>query len=77
MVPQNLAKQTFLVTSVQQLLLIFSEENLIKKHLSFLIFWKIRASTGVVGGDGIPDFFFLNTYSTINGSYAEARWIGN
>jgi TonB-linked SusC/RagA family outer membrane protein len=48
---------------------IFSEEGLIKNNLSFLSFGKLRASTGIVGGDAIGDFAYLSTYTVIGGTY--------
>ncbi|TDX01563.1 SusC/RagA family TonB-linked outer membrane protein [Dinghuibacter silviterrae] len=42
---------------------IFSEENFVKEHLRFISFGKLRASTGVVGGDAIRDYAYLSTYS--------------
>jgi TonB-linked SusC/RagA family outer membrane protein len=43
---------------------IFSEEKLIKDNLPFLSFGKLRASYGTTGGDGIPNYSYLATYST-------------
>jgi TonB-linked SusC/RagA family outer membrane protein len=48
---------------------IFSEEKFIKDNVPFLSFGKLRASTGVVGGDAIKDFMYLSTYTAINGTY--------
>lgn len=48
---------------------IFSEEKLIKDKLPFLSYGKLRASTGVIGGDAVGDLSYLRTYSVINGSY--------
>jgi len=48
---------------------IFSEEKFIRDHLSFLNYGKLRASTGVVGGDAISDYAYLSTYSAISGTY--------
>jgi len=48
---------------------IFSEEKFIRDHVPFLSFGKLRASTGVLGGDAIPDFRYLSTYTAISGTY--------
>jgi len=48
---------------------IFSEEHLIKDHFSLLSHGKIRASTGIIGGDGVPDFAYLSTYVSSGGTY--------
>lgn len=48
---------------------IFSEESFIKDNLPFLSYGKLRASTGVVGGDAIPDYQYLSTYSVVGGTY--------
>lgn len=48
---------------------IFSQEKLVTDHLPWLSFGKIRISSGVVGGDAIGDFRYLETYSVIGGSY--------
>ena len=48
---------------------IFSEENFIKEHASFLSFGKLRASTGVIGGDAISDYSFLSLYQVVSGTY--------
>lgn len=49
---------------------IFSEEKAVKENLPFLSFGKLRASTGVLGGDAISNFAYLSTYSVIGGTYA-------
>jgi TonB-linked SusC/RagA family outer membrane protein len=41
---------------------IFSQENFIKKNLSFISFGKLRASYGVTGNDQIGDYGFLSLY---------------
>lgn len=41
---------------------IFSEEKLIKEHLGFLSYGKIRASYGLVGGDGLGDYQYLSSF---------------
>jgi len=48
---------------------IFSEEKFIRDHVPFISFGKLRASTGVLGGDAIPDFRYLSTYTAIDGTY--------
>jgi len=48
---------------------IFSEERFIKDNVPFLSFGKLRASTGVVGGDAIPDYMYLSTYNAMSGTY--------
>jgi len=48
---------------------IFSEEQFIKEHLPFLSFGKLRASTGLIGGDAISDYAYLSTYTAISGTY--------
>ena len=47
---------------------VFTEEDLLK-DLSWLSFGKLRASSGIVGGDAITPFQYLGTYSTITGTY--------
>ena len=42
---------------------IFSEESLIKDHVSFLSFGKLRGSYGSTGSDGIGDYGFLSRWS--------------
>ncbi|WP_316835497.1 SusC/RagA family TonB-linked outer membrane protein [Pedobacter nutrimenti] len=44
---------------------IFSNESLIKEHLSLLSFGKLRASYGVTGNDQIGDYRFLSLYSPL------------
>ena len=48
---------------------LFSEENWMKEHASFLSFGKLRGSIGVVGGDAIGNFGWLSTYSYNTGTY--------
>ncbi|MES2828764.1 MAG: SusC/RagA family TonB-linked outer membrane protein [Bacteroidota bacterium] len=49
---------------------IFSEESFIKDNLLFLSFGKLRASSGVVGGDALnDDFAYLGTYRVVTGTY--------
>tara|TARA_R110000851_G_scaffold310283_2_gene470017 strand:+ start:12704 stop:15703 length:3000 start_codon:yes stop_codon:yes gene_type:complete len=43
---------------------IFSEEDFIKKDLSFLTYGKIRGSYGTTGNDQIGDYRYLNSYSS-------------
>ncbi|WP_432714495.1 TonB-dependent receptor domain-containing protein, partial [Pedobacter sp.] len=51
---------------------IFSEENLFKDNLPWFSFGKLRASSGVVGGDAIKDFLYLSVYETVTGQYGGA-----
>jgi hypothetical protein len=48
---------------------IFSEEKFIRDHVPFISFGKLRASTGVVGGDAISDYAYLSTYTAMTGTY--------
>ncbi|WP_333865244.1 hypothetical protein, partial [Chitinophaga sp.] len=48
---------------------IFSEEKLIKNIFPLLSFGKLRVSSGVVGGDAIGNFRYLETYQAMSGSY--------
>lgn len=48
---------------------IFSEEKAIKNNLPFLSYGKLRGSTGIIGGDAIPDYAYLSTYSSFGGTY--------
>jgi TonB-linked SusC/RagA family outer membrane protein len=48
---------------------IFSEEGFVKNNLPFLSFGKLRLSSGVVGGDAVPDYSYLGTYTVIGGTY--------
>ena len=48
---------------------LFYQENFIKKAVPFLSFGKIRASYGSSGSDQIPDYGFLDTYSSTAYSY--------
>jgi TonB-linked SusC/RagA family outer membrane protein len=43
---------------------IFSNEQLIQDNLKFLSFGKIRASYGLVGGDGLGDYKYLSSFTT-------------
>ncbi|WP_276089147.1 SusC/RagA family TonB-linked outer membrane protein [Pedobacter sp. JY14-1] len=45
---------------------IFSEEGFFKNKVSFISFGKIRGSYGTSGNDGIPDYGFLELYSTVD-----------
>lgn len=45
---------------------IFSEEKLIKDHLKFLSFAKIRGSYGTTGSDAIGDYQYLTRWSSLN-----------
>ena len=48
---------------------VFSNENLIKKGLSFLSFGKLRASYGTTGNDQIGDYQFLDSWSPTSNRY--------
>lgn len=48
---------------------IFSEENLIKNHLTFLSFGKLRGSYGVTGRDAIATYQYLDTYGASTLAY--------
>lgn len=48
---------------------IFSEEKLIKDHLPFLSYGKLRGSYGLTGNDGIGDYGYLNTYTLSGNKY--------
>jgi len=48
---------------------IFSNENLIKKNLSFLSFGKLRASYGTTGNDQIGDYQYLDSWSPTSNRY--------
>lgn len=41
---------------------IFSNERVIRKHLKWLSYGKLRTSYGVTGNDQIPDYGYLSTY---------------
>ncbi|MCO5947930.1 TonB-dependent receptor domain-containing protein, partial [Mucilaginibacter flavidus] len=43
---------------------LFSNEPLIKDHLTFLSFGKLRASYGITGNDQIKDYQYLSTYAS-------------
>ena len=47
---------------------IFSKENAIQDHLTFLSFGKLRVSYGSTGNDQITDYQFLSTYTPIPNS---------
>lgn len=55
---------------------IFSEEALIKDNLPWFSFGKLRASSGVVGGDAIGDFQYLGIYSAVGGQYGGKGGLG-
>ncbi|MDR6783313.1 TonB-linked SusC/RagA family outer membrane protein [Pedobacter africanus] len=42
---------------------IFSDEELIRRHLPFLSFGKLRASYGITGNDQIADYQYMQLYS--------------
>jgi hypothetical protein len=50
---------------------IFSEEKLMKGHLAFLSFGKLRGSFGITGSDNIGDYNFLSTYTSIQTPYIQ------
>lgn len=45
---------------------IFSEEPLMKSHVPFISFGKVRGSYGVTGSDQIEDYAFFDTYNNTN-----------
>jgi len=45
---------------------IFSQEAFFKDKLEFLSFGKVRGSYGTTGNDQIPDYRYLNLYTTFN-----------
>ncbi|TFF37760.1 SusC/RagA family TonB-linked outer membrane protein [Mucilaginibacter psychrotolerans] len=48
---------------------IFSRESFIEKALPFLSLGKIRASYGLVGGDGLGDYQYLSSFKSNNNPY--------
>jgi TonB-linked SusC/RagA family outer membrane protein len=48
---------------------LFSSANLLKEHLSFLSFGKLRGSYGVTGNDQIGDYQYLDTYQSSGNVY--------
>ena len=48
---------------------IFSQENWIRNHLTFISFGKLRASYGITGNDQIGDYKFLNTWRNTSATY--------
>lgn len=46
---------------------IFSDEAFVRKALPFLNYGKLRSSYGTTGSDQIPDYGFLDTYSSTGG----------
>ncbi len=48
---------------------LFHEENAIKSLLPFVSFGKLKASYGITGSDQIPDYGYLNSYSTTTNPY--------
>ena len=48
---------------------IFSEESIIKKHLSFMSFGKLRFSFGETGNDNISDYAFLDAWSVPSSTF--------
>jgi TonB-linked SusC/RagA family outer membrane protein len=51
---------------------IFSNEIFIKDAVSFLSFGKLRASYGVAGNDQLPDYQYLDAYTSSSGQYQGA-----
>jgi TonB-linked SusC/RagA family outer membrane protein len=45
---------------------LFSQENFIKNHITFLSFGKLRASYGTSGNDQIGDYQFLSLYEPVS-----------
>lgn len=50
---------------------IFSQEGFIRDHLSFLSLGKIRASYGLVGGDGLGDYQYLTSFTSGRNPYQD------
>lgn len=48
---------------------IFSDEKWFKDNIAFIDFAKLRGSYGTVGGDGIGNYQFLNTYNVNASAY--------
>lgn len=48
---------------------LFSEENWMKRAAPFISYGKLRASTGLIGGDAVGDFAYLSTYTSTGGTY--------
>jgi TonB-linked SusC/RagA family outer membrane protein len=48
---------------------LFGEERWIKDNLSFLSFGKLRGSIGITGGDGIPEYQYLDRYDIVSDQY--------
>lgn len=48
---------------------LFSNEKLIKNHLKWLSYGKLRVSTGRTGNDGITDYQYMTKYTTSNYPY--------
>jgi TonB-linked SusC/RagA family outer membrane protein len=46
---------------------VVSEENFFKNSISFINFFKIRASAGLLGNDGVRDFLWMYSFGTANG----------
>jgi len=55
---------------------IFSQENFIRRNLSYLSFGKIRGSFGTTGNDQIGDYQYLSLYSANGLSYQGATGLG-
>ena len=56
---------------------IFTEEKWIKDQLPFLSFGKLRASYGTSGGDGIPNYLYLSTYTTTTAYLGNTAFLNN
>ncbi|HLY69186.1 MAG TPA: hypothetical protein VKR53_05625, partial [Puia sp.] len=48
---------------------IFTNESFFKDHSSFLSFGKIRASYGISGNDGIPNYGYLELYQNVGPTF--------
>ncbi len=48
---------------------LFGDEKWFRNSIPFITFGKLRASYGTVGGDGIGDYQFLDTYTVNSSSY--------
>lgn len=50
---------------------IFTREDFIQQHFKFLSFGKLRASYGLVGGDGLGDYQYLSSFRNGRDPYQE------
>jgi TonB-linked SusC/RagA family outer membrane protein len=48
---------------------LFSNENFVREHASWISFGKLRASYGTTGNDQIGNYQFLNTYTPASSTY--------